>query len=169
MHRLATQADLDAVFAIYMDAEVIPYLGFDPMPRDDFMAVMHELVASQCFHVVEQAGRVVGFYRLSRPQGRARHVAHLATFAVAAEARGRGVGRNILDTVIARLHAEGVTRIELVVEADNPRALSFYRKLGFECEGRMRLAYQRANDPGPIDQFLMAKLLPPLAGPGSSV
>jgi RimJ/RimL family protein N-acetyltransferase len=166
MHRLATFADLDAVYSIYMDEDVIPYLGFDPMPRDDFAKVLGELIASHCFYVVEVDGSVQGFYRATRHQGRARHAAYLGTFAVAPRAHGTGLARSIVETAIARLHAEGVTRVELTLEADNKRALSFYTKLGFELEGTMRLAYKRSSDPHYLDELLMAKLLPPVASSG---
>jgi len=163
MHRLATLADLDAVYSIYMHNDVIPYLGFDPMPRPDFVKVLRDLVASQSFYIVEHSGRVQGFYRTSRYEGRERHVAYLGTFAVAPEARGTGLARSIIETAISRLHSEGVTRIELTLEADNPRALSFYRKVGFELEGTRRSAYKRSSDAHYVDQLFMAMLLPPLA------
>ena len=95
MHRLATLADLDAVYSIYMDDDVVPYLGFDPMPRADFVKVLSDLVASKSFYVVENSGRVQGFYRASRHEGRARHAAYLGTFAVAPEARGTGLAKSI--------------------------------------------------------------------------
>lgn len=69
MHRQASLADLDAVYSIYMDKDVIPYLGFDPMPRADFTKVMEELVASKSFFVVENKGCVQGFYRISKQEG----------------------------------------------------------------------------------------------------
>jgi putative acetyltransferase len=163
MHRLATLADLDAVYSIYMDDDVVPYLGFDPMPRADFVKVLSDLVASKSFYVVENSGRVQGFYRASRHEGRARHAAYLGTFAVAPEARGTGLAKSIIETAISRLHSEGVTRIELTLEADNRRAFKFYTKLGFELEGTMRSAYKRSNDSNYLDELLMAKLLPPLA------
>lgn len=161
MHRLATRADLDAVYAIYMDEAVVPYLGVDPMPRADFVKVLDELVASGSFHVVERAGRILGFYRVERYEGRASHVAYLGTFAVAPEARGTGLARAIIEQAIARLHAQGVRRVELMLEADNPRALRFYRKLGFELEGTMRAAYKRAGEERYVDELFMARLLPP--------
>ena len=74
-----------------------------------------------------------------------------------------GLARSIIETAISRLHSEGVTRIELMLEADNPRALSFYRKLGFQLEGTMRSAYKRASDAHYVDELFMAMLLPPLA------
>jgi RimJ/RimL family protein N-acetyltransferase len=164
MHRLATLADLDTVYSIYMDKDVVPYLGFDPMPRDDFVKVLSDLIASNSFYVVEVDGGVQGFYRASRHQGRARHAAYLGTFAVAPEARGTGLARSIIETVISRLNAEGVTRVELTLEADNKRALNFYTKLGFELEGTMRSAYKRSTDSHYLDELLMARLLPPVAG-----
>jgi putative acetyltransferase len=164
MHRLATLADLDAVYAIYMDENVIPYLGFDPMPKADFVQVLNDLVASRSFYVVENQGRVQGFYRAARHEGRAHHAAYLGTFAVAPQARGTGLARSILETVISRLHAEGVTRVELTLEADNQRALAFYTKLGFELEGTLRAAYKRASDAHYLDELMMAKLLPGVPG-----
>ena len=98
MHRLATLADLDAVDPIYMDNDVIPYLGFDPMPRADFVKVLRDLVASQSFYIVEHSGRVQGFYRTSRYEGRERHVAYLGTFAVAPRSTGDWFARSIIET-----------------------------------------------------------------------
>jgi ribosomal protein S18 acetylase RimI-like enzyme len=164
MHRLATLADLDAVYSIYMDKEVVPYLGFDPMPRDDFVQVLSDLISGNSFYVVEVDGGVRGFYRAARHQGRARHAAYLGTFAVAPETRGTGLARAIIETALSRLNADGVTRVELTLEADNKRALNFYTKLGFELEGTLRSAYKRASDSHHLDELLMAKLLPPLTG-----
>lgn len=159
MHRLATRDDLGAVHALYMHDEVVPFLGHDPMPLADFSALMDEWVASKCFHVVEQDGRLRGFYRLSRHAGRARHVAYLGTFAVAPEARGSGLAATIIETLVARLRSEGVRRLELMLEADNPRALRFYEKQGFEFEGRLRAAYRRSHEDHDMDELLMARLL----------
>jgi RimJ/RimL family protein N-acetyltransferase len=158
MHRLASLQDLDSVYAIYMQEEVIPFLGFDPMPRSDFVKVFEELIASRSFFVVERDGRVQGFYKTSRHEGRARHVAYLGTFAVTTEARGTGMAKSIVEEAIARLQSEGVTRVELMVEADNPRALQFYRKLGFELEGTMRAAYKRSGEDHYVDEHFMARL-----------
>jgi RimJ/RimL family protein N-acetyltransferase len=163
MHRQASIADLDAVYAIYMEKDAIPYLGFDPMPRAAFQRVMDELVASESFFVVEIEGCVQGFYRATRQEGRAGHVASLGTFAIAPESRGTGLAKSILEEAILRLHHEGVTRIELTVEADNPRAIRFYGNLGFELEGTLRSAYKRSSDVHYVDELFMAKLLPPLA------
>ena len=151
------------MYSIYMDETVVPYLGFDPMSLDDFGKVMSDLVECKSFYIVESGGEVQGFYRVARNKGRSQHSAYLGTFAVAPKARATGLAKSIIETAISRLHAEGVTRIELTLEEDNTRALKFYTKLGFELEGTMRSAYKRSSDSHYLNEILMSKLLPPLA------
>jgi putative acetyltransferase len=102
---------------------------------------------------------VQGFYKALRQDGRCAHVARLGTVAVDPAAQGTGLARRMLGEAIACLKDEGVRRIELTLEADNPRAAHFYQKLGFEPEGRLRAAYKRAGQEGYIDHLVMALLL----------
>jgi RimJ/RimL family protein N-acetyltransferase len=159
MRRLATTADFDSVFAIYMHESVIPYLGVDPMGRGEFAAVFEALLATRRFYVVEVDGRVQGFYKALRQEGRAAHVAYLGTIAVDPAAHGSGLARRMLEEAIDILKQEGIIRVQLTLEADNPRAARFYQKLGFEPEGRLRAGYKRAGEDGYVDQILMARLL----------
>jgi hypothetical protein len=63
MRRLAELSDLEPVFAIYMDATVVPFLGYDPMPIEAFQPIFRELVESRCFFVYEVSGELAGFYK----------------------------------------------------------------------------------------------------------
>ncbi len=162
MHRLAQTTDLQAVHRIYMHDEVVPFLGVEPMPLAEFQPVFDGLLAGGGFHVVERAGAVQGFYRVQRHAGRAGHTAYLGTLAVSPDAKGTGFAAGMMNDVITRLAAEGVLRVELMLEADNPRAMAFYRKLGFEHEGTLRAAYKRAAQEHYVDEILMSRLLAPL-------
>jgi putative acetyltransferase len=159
MRRLATPQDIDAVFSLYMHEKVVPYLGYDPMPLEDFHAIYQEMVESRRFFVYELNGRIAGFYRATRYPGRVQHVASLGTLAVDPALHGQGVALAMVSHAIDELKAAGVKRIELCVESDNAPALRFYKKLGFEHEGTLRKFYKRAGDASAIDDHLMALLV----------
>jgi ribosomal protein S18 acetylase RimI-like enzyme len=157
--RLATPQDLSAVYDIYMHPDVVPYLGIDPVPIGEFAPVFAALVETGTFYVVPRDGVVRGFYRENRKAGRARHVVTLETLAIAPSEKGSGFAAAMIEDAIALMRADGVLRVELMVEADNARGIAFYRKLGFEQEGRLRAAYKRANQPDYLDDIVMARLL----------
>jgi len=161
MRRLATPADEQRVYNIYMHPDVVPYLGFDPMPREHFGKVFEPLFESAGFYVFEDAGVVQGFYKVQRHLGRAAHVAYLGTLAVASEVRGSGLARRMMRDALDRLAASGIRRVELTVEADNPRAIAFYEHFGFVYEGTQRAAYKRSSDDGFVDELMYGLLLGP--------
>jgi ribosomal protein S18 acetylase RimI-like enzyme len=52
------------------------------------------------------------------------------TIGVVAEARGRGIGRRLLEHLIEAAREARIDRISLSVEHDNP-AMSLYQRVGF--------------------------------------
>jgi GNAT superfamily N-acetyltransferase len=46
--------------------------------------------------------------------------------------RGGGLGRKLVEHVLAWAKQQGMTRVTLLADRDNHSALDFYRKLGFE-------------------------------------
>jgi RimJ/RimL family protein N-acetyltransferase len=60
--------------------------------------------------------------------------------------RGQGVGERLMRPALEAARALGLSRVELRVRADNERAISLYRKLGFVLEGRCRRATRVDNE-----------------------
>jgi ribosomal protein S18 acetylase RimI-like enzyme len=58
------------------------------------------------------------------------HLAELISLAVAADARGQGLGTALMDAVDAELERRGVHDLEVAVMAGNDRALRFYERRG---------------------------------------
>lgn len=56
---------------------------------------------------------------------------------VAAAARGRGLGRALMDALAAELRARGAHGLIGAVSGENPRAVAFHRRLGFAEVGRV--------------------------------
>jgi ribosomal-protein-alanine N-acetyltransferase len=57
---------------------------------------------------------------------------HLLNVAVAVDARRRGIGRALMDDLLAYAREHGAVRILLEVRASNAPALALYESLGFE-------------------------------------
>lgn len=71
--------------------------------------------------------------------------AEILTLAVAPEARGRGLGRALLEAAARHAGTLGADNIFLEVGADNPAALTLYAGLGFARVGS-RKAYYDGKD-----------------------
>ncbi|WP_062517613.1 ribosomal protein S18-alanine N-acetyltransferase [Demequina gelatinilytica] len=67
---------------------------------------------------------------------------HLMNIAVVPQARGRGLGRALLEDFLGEARAEGVPDAWLEVAVDNAAALSLYRAHGFEDVRIRRRYYQ---------------------------
>lgn len=159
LRRPARPDDLAAVHALYMQPDVVPHLGIDPATPEEFRPVFDELIASGEFFVVPGAEGLRGMYRAHRHQGRARHVATLQTLAVTPSERGTGLAKAMIEEAFECMRADGILRVELMLEVDNPRAFAFYRKLGFTQEGVLRGAYKRSHEAHYVDEILMARWL----------
>ena len=68
--------------------------------------------------------------------------AEILTLAVAPRARGKGLGRALLQAAISRAHAIGAETMFLEVGADNPAARALYGSLGFTKVGERKGYYQ---------------------------
>jgi len=76
-----------------------------------------------------------------------RKVAHRARFGISIlkEYWGMGIGRVLMEASIDCARKAGFTQLELEVVADNERAVSLYRRAGFEEYGRNPRGYKSAS------------------------
>ena len=100
--------------------------------------------------------RIVGllnFHRDKRPQ--ASHGGQLG-MSVAGDHRRQGVGRALLEALIAWARSNAVTRIELEVFEFNVPAIRLYEQMGFQIEGRRQKSVVVAQKL--IDVLMMARI-----------
>jgi RimJ/RimL family protein N-acetyltransferase len=107
--------------------------------------------------VAEREGGIVGM--LGFMGEKLAEEAHSGTLGVSvdAEARGTGIGTNLIEALIDWAPAHGITRIQLLAWANNPGSIRLYERLGFEREGVLRRAI--ITDGEPVDVLLLARLL----------
>lgn len=79
--------------------------------------------------------------------------ADIMTIATTAVARGRGVGRVLLDELVRRADQRGVAALLLEVRSDNAAARRLYDRNGFELISTRRRYYQ----PGDVDALVLRR------------
>ena len=88
-----------------------------------------------------ESGRVVGHGRIDV----ARYGVAELGMALAADARGQGLGGQLLDALIEAAAQLGAHKVELQVWPHNEPAIRLYRSRGFVVEGRLRAHYPRRS------------------------
>ena len=101
-----------------------------------------------------EGGRLVGHVNVQRERHPVTHHVASLSIAVAADARGRGIGRRLMERAIAWSKSVGVEKLVLSVYPNNEAAISLYRSFGFIDEGR--LARHSRKSYGYEDEILMA-------------
>jgi L-amino acid N-acyltransferase YncA len=128
-------ADWPAVAAIYAEGIATRLATFETeVPGwEDFAAKTipgHALVA-RC------DGEVAGWATLSRVSSRAVYsgVAENSVY-VAADRRGRGVGRTLLDALVAGADEAGIWTVQTSIFPENIASLALHERCGFRIVGR---------------------------------
>ena len=108
--------------------------------------------------VVEAGGRVVGWGSLNafNPRRAYDHVADFSLY-VDREWRGRGLGRRLLDALIARARALGYHKLVLSAFPWNQGGMTVYRRAGFREVGTYR--EQGLLDGRWVDTVVMERIL----------
>jgi ribosomal protein S18 acetylase RimI-like enzyme len=101
-----------------------------------------------------QGGRLVGHVTVQRERHPVTHHVASLSIAVAADARGQGIGRRLMDEAIAWATGVGIEKLVLSVYPHNEAAIALYRACGFVEEGR--LARHSHKSYGYEDEILMA-------------
>lgn len=90
------------------------------------------------YFIALAGGEIVGFLGAFPGNfARTRGIVYVAHVGLRAAHRGRGIGPRFFEAIEAWARARSARRLELRVDAANPRALALYRGAGFEIEGRV--------------------------------
>jgi len=111
-----------------------------------------------CYYLVafppEHPERIEAYAGLLAPRGATE--GDIQTIGVAESARGQGLGRTLMISLINEARARGARQVFLEVRADNPSAQNLYRSLGFDELGLRKGYYQPDN----VDALVMRLNVP---------
>jgi GNAT superfamily N-acetyltransferase len=142
--RLATENDVQAAFRLMTD------LGYPDVELERFTRAYHAVLVHPAMLLIvaeDENEEVIGLASISnRPQLRLTgNLVTIDEFVVAADARGKGVGRELLNAAIAMANKLGARRLELETNrARESYRREFYVKNGFiEADSAvMRIDYE---------------------------
>lgn len=148
--RRATTADLDAIMALETSIFETDAWSPEMMARD--------IADPNCYYLVafppDAPERIEGYAGLLAPLGATE--GDIQTIAVVEPARGHGLGRSLVLSLVTEARKRRAREVFLEVRADNPSAQRLYRRLGFEDVGVRRGYYQ----PDDVDAIVMRLRIP---------
>jgi L-amino acid N-acyltransferase YncA len=134
--RPAQRDDVPAILAIYNEAVLTTTASYDERPVElaTRLAWFDEHVAGELPVLVAagEAGDIVGWASISayRPKSGYRFTGEVSVY-VGAASRGRGVGRRLLEPLVAAGRARGLHSLLAGVDAENAASLRLHERLGF--------------------------------------
>ncbi|MEY4327369.1 MAG: tRNA ((37)-N6)-threonylcarbamoyltransferase complex transferase subunit TsaD [Actinomycetota bacterium] len=108
-----------------------------------------ELAANHTYYLGIFAPELIGYAGLSTATGS--FSSDIQTIGIASEQRGKGLGRELMQRLIAKARELGSEQIMLEVRADNAVAIALYKDLGFEQIDVRKRYYQPAG----VDALIM--------------
>ena len=112
-----------------------------------------ELAANHTYYLGIFAPELIGYAGLSTAAGS--FSSDIQTIGIASEQRGKGLGRELMQRLIAKARELGSEQIMLEVRADNAVAIALYKDLGFEQIDVRKRYYQ----PDDVDAIVMRLIL----------
>jgi L-amino acid N-acyltransferase YncA len=158
--RPAADADAEAICTIHNQGIADRIATLDTVLRSaaDTSAWLAERGPRHPVLVAQVEDQIVGWASLNRFNARAAYD-QVADFSVYVERgwRGKGVGRTLLDSLMARARALGFHKMVLAAMAFNTAGIALYTRAGFERVGVYR--EQGQLDGRWVDVVIMEKLL----------
>jgi len=141
--RPATTDDLPGILEIYNDAVLNTTATYDYEPR----TLEHRTEWFEdrqrdgypVFVAEDDAGRILGWSALNPFHARVgyRFTSENSVY-VAADARGKGLGKSLLEPLIEGAKARGLHAILAVIDADNEASIRLHARFGFEKVGHFK-------------------------------
>ncbi|MFQ6170416.1 N-acetyltransferase family protein [Oryzobacter sp. R7] len=140
--RPATEADLPAIAGIYNVTVDTAVSTFDTehRPPEHFADRVASTRPGDHLLVIEgDHGTVLGFAHAStyRPRPAYDGTREVSVY-LAEDARGRGLGRELYDALLARVDADGIHTCLAVIAQPNPASEALHAATGFERVGLLR-------------------------------
>lgn len=134
--RRATSDDFDALYEIWMQDHINPFMSFELMSKEAFKPIFESMFKDSDIYVIEDNGQIVAVKRMDFGTDDHAHIAEYASFGVHKDHLRKGYGELFYSFFLEVIQRErpDITRIEFSQESDNDPALRLANKMGFSVE-----------------------------------
>jgi phosphinothricin acetyltransferase len=170
--RAAAKLDVPAILEIYNDAVLTTTATYDYEPRTLQHRMQwledHRRIGYPVFVAEDDSGKVVGWSSMGLFHDRKGYqFTSTNSVYVAAHARGRGIGKLLLEPLIDSAKKLGLRAIIAVIDADNEASIRLHARCGFFEVGRFpKIGFKFGRW---LDVVYMELLLPEPATPQSQL
>lgn len=132
-----------AALAIFNDAilHTTAVYYYEPRQMADMEVLFNtrQAAGNPVFGVEDDSGQLLGFssYGSFRPWPAYQHTMEIMVY-VAEHARGRGVGKVLVEALVEHAKAQGVHVLVAAVDSANEGSIAFHQRFGFELAGTIR-------------------------------
>jgi L-amino acid N-acyltransferase YncA len=147
--RKATFEDIRTITNLCTEHASFERASFDPAGHDARLTkAMQGSNARVMIFLAETETQPIGFASVSREFStwQARDYLHMDCLYVIQDMRGRGVGKHLIEAVIAEARLQGLVEIQWQTPSWNVNALKFYRSLGAAEKAKMRFTMRPVQE-----------------------
>lgn len=141
MIRIATQADVPAILAIYkpyVEDTTITFEYTVPSP-EEFMERFRTITRDFPWLVWEEEGEILGYAYACRPFERSAYAwCAEPSIYLKPSAQGRGIGRKLYTALEQLLKIQGYRVLLALITGENMPSLRFHEKLGYSVVGTLK-------------------------------
>ncbi len=150
--RQATEQDIPRIQKLYLQLAFTPPPEGAPYPSpEEYRRVFNEMAALPGYEllVAEEDGEILGTMVMAILPGMARGVSPFAVVeyvVVDEKCRRKGIGRALMDDIVARSKEAGCYKIMLTSDRRREEAHRFYESMGFEASAHGFKLYFKDSD-----------------------
>ena len=143
MIRIATEADVPAILAIYAPyvTDTTITFEYDVPTQTEFLERFCRITAEFPWLVWEEGSKILGYAYACHPFERAAYswCAEPSIY-LTPEAQGRGIGRKLYLALEELLKGLGYRMLYALITGENQGSVAFHEKLGYTFAGKLRTA-----------------------------
>lgn len=152
--------DIKGVYDVFLNGSISFSMEFEACDLLDFVTIVDDWEKNGVIFLGEINEAIVAACQVNWRKYRAKHSAHLSSFAALRNCQHAGTDKTFLKKIMKKLQSDGAKRIDLTIGENDLSAISFFIENGFQVEGKLAHFFYCPKIERYISGYLMAAIFP---------